>query len=137
MAQSEEWQHPRAWTAEGFTLDAYDLVHLPGGHDKAVRQIIDSESAHALLADFFPRTKKPGRKVVSAICHGVMVLARTKGPDGESVIRECTTTALPAKFEQIAFWVTRLFLGDYYKTYGAGSDDVEDSVSLLKLEMRI
>lgn len=50
------------------------------------------------------------------------------GANGKSIIHECHTTALPARFEQVAFWATRAFLGDYYKTYGAGSDDVEVSV---------
>ena len=27
--------------------------------------------------------------------------------------------------EQSIFWLTRLFLGDYYKTYGAGSKTVQ------------
>ena len=57
------------------------------------------------------------------------MLSETKGEDGKSVIHECVTTALPARFEQVAFWGTRAFLGDYYKTYGKGSDDVEASVS--------
>ena len=62
-----------------------------------------------------------------------MVLSETpieeEGPQkGKSVIHECVTTALPARFEQVAFWGTRLVLGDYYKTYGAGSDDVEEAV---------
>jgi hypothetical protein len=58
------------------------------------------------------------------------VLSETEGADGKSVIHECVTTALPARFEQVAFWGTRAFLGDYYKTYGAGSDNVEASVRL-------
>ena len=29
----------------------------------------------------------------------------------------------------MAFWGTRLFLGEYYKTYGVGSDSVETAVS--------
>ena len=41
------------------------------------------------------------------------------------------TTALPNAFEGTAFWATRLVLGDYYQTYGAGSDGVETSVSKL------
>ncbi|KAK5991710.1 putative C14C4.04-like protein [Cladobotryum mycophilum] len=128
MIASDEWKRPLSWSAPGFNLDAYDLVFLPGGHDKAVRQVIDSDTVHQLLADFFPKTKKPGNKVVGAVCHGVMVLSETKGHDGKSVIHECDTTALPARFEQLAFWGTRIFLGDYYKTYGVGSEDVEDSV---------
>jgi hypothetical protein len=34
MIQSTEWQHPKAWTSEGVTLLDYDLLMLPGGHEK-------------------------------------------------------------------------------------------------------
>lgn len=59
----------------------------------------------------------------------MVALAAARGPDGKSVIHACETTALPGRFEQLAFWGTRVVLGDYYKTYGAGSEDVEESVS--------
>ena len=84
---------------------------------------------HKHLASYFPATTKPSSKTVAAVCHGVMVLSQTEGAGGKSIIHECVTTALPARFEQVAFWGTRAFLGDYYKTYGSGSENVEDSVS--------
>ncbi|KAH8592310.1 class I glutamine amidotransferase-like protein [Bisporella sp. PMI_857] len=128
MSTTPEFQNPLSWSSPNFSLDAYNLVLLPGGHDKGVRQIIDSVEIHKHLANYFSATKKPSAKTVAAVCHGVMVLSETKRSDGKSVIYECDTTALPARFEQVAYWGTRLFLGDYYKTYGAGSDDVEVSV---------
>ncbi|EGX89038.1 ThiJ/PfpI family protein [Cordyceps militaris CM01] len=129
MAASAEWTSPASWSDPAFTLSAYDLVFLPGGHDKGVRQVIDADAVHALLATYFPQTKKPSKTAVGAVCHGVMVLSETKSSDGTSVLHGVTTTALPTRFEQLAFWGTRLFLGDYYKTYGAGSDNVEESVT--------
>jgi putative intracellular protease/amidase len=129
MSQSEEWKTPLAWTSGDFSLEPFDLVFFPGGHEKGVRQVIDSSVVHKLVVDFFPKTKKPSKKAVGAVCHGVMVLSESKDESGRSVLYPCTTTALPAKFEQMAFWGTRAFLGDYYKTYGAGSQDVEVSVS--------
>lgn len=128
MSATYEFTHPLSWSAPSFSLDSYNLIFLPGGHEKGVRQLIDSPIIHKLLAEYFPKTAKPSTKAVAAVCHGVMVLSETQGADGKSIIHECDTTALPARFEQIAFWGTRLFLGDYYKTYGAGSDDVEASV---------
>lgn len=128
MLESDEARNPLSWTAPGFSLDEYNLVLLPGGHDKAVRQIIDSKEVHNLMLDYFPKTKKPSNKAVGAICHGVMVLSSAKGSDGKSVIHECTTTTLPGLFESSVYWATRAFLGDYYKTYGAGSENTEDSV---------
>ena len=128
MNESDECKKPLAWSDKDFSLDQFDLLYLPGGHEKRVRQIIDSETLHKLIAAYFPLTRKPGKKAVVAVCHGVLVVSESKGEDGKSCIHECNTTSLPAKFEQVAFWGTRAFLGDYYKTYGAGSEDVEDSV---------
>ncbi|KAF5650039.1 class I glutamine amidotransferase [Fusarium sp. NRRL 52700] len=128
MLESNEARHPLSWTAPGFSLDEYNLVLFPGGHDKAVRQIIDSKEVHKLMLDYFPKTKKPSNKAVGAICHGVMVLSSARGGDGKSVLHDCTTTTLPGLFESSVYWATRAFLGDYYKTYGAGSENTEDSV---------
>lgn len=120
-----------AWTDDGFTLAPYDLVFLPGGHDKGVVQVINSPITHKLMMDYFPQTRKPSKKNVAAICHGVMVLSESSLADGKSVLHDATTTALPGFMEQSIFWGTRLFLGDYYKTYGAGSESVQTSVSLI------
>lgn len=131
MVESDEWKHPLSWSSPDFSLEPYSLVFLPGGHDKAVRQIMDSERVHGLLADFFPKTlRSENIKAIATVCHGVLPLSKAKGPDGQSVLYERTTTTLPARFEQVAYWGTRAFLGDYYKTYGAGTEDLEDSVSL-------
>lgn len=131
MSQSPEWKSATSWSSPSFTLDTYDLVFLPGGHEKSVRQVIDSSAVHKMLLDYFPKTKKPSTKAVGAVCHGVMVLSEAKGDDGKSAIHDAVTTTLPGRFEQVAFWGTRVFLGDYYKTYGACSADVEESVSYL------
>ncbi|KAH6900623.1 class I glutamine amidotransferase-like protein [Thelonectria olida] len=128
MVASEPCQRPHAWSTPGFSLDEFALVFLPGGHDKGVKQILDSATVHSLLAAYFPQTRRPGSKGIGAICHGVLVLAKTKHVDGKSVLSACSTTTLPARFEQVAFWGTRLFMGDYYKTYGAGSENVEQSI---------
>lgn len=136
MAQSSEYQHPLSWSAPDFSLDPYDLVFLPGGHEKSVRQVIDSEIVHKLMADYFPKTLKPGKKTVAAICHGVMVLSESKGANGESILHQATTTTLPTFFEQFAFWGTRAFLGDYYKTYGVEADSIETCVRKILVDQK-
>ena len=117
------------WTDLKFTLEPYDLVFLPGGHEKGVRQVIDSSIIHQQLIQYFPSTQKSSTKTVAAICHGVLVLAESILPNGKSVLHDATTTSLPGMMEQGIFWATRPFLGDYYKTYGAGSDSVQTAVS--------
>lgn len=131
MSLSPEWLTPLSWTSPTFSLSTYNLIFLPGGHEKGVRQVIDSPIIAHELGSFFPSTLKSLKsgKSVAAVCHGVLGLSEAKILDGEnkgkSVIHECDTTALPARFEQVAYWGTRLWLGDYYKTYGKGSEDVE------------
>lgn len=130
MRSDMETMKAIAWSDEGFTLDPYDLVFLPGGHEKGVVQVINSPITHRLMVDYFPKTRKPSKKNVAAICHGVMVLSESSLPDGKSVIHDATTTALPGFMDQSIFWATRAWLGDYYKTYGAGSESVQASASL-------
>jgi putative intracellular protease/amidase len=125
---------PLCWTDPDFSMLSYDLVFLPGGHEKGVRRLIESEEIHRALAIFFPLTKRNGEgtKVVAAICHGVQVLSSTPAPDsaeGKSIIHACTTTALPSFMESSITTLTRPFLGDYYRTYGHGSPTVEEFVT--------
>lgn len=126
---SDHFQKPLSWTAPSFTLEDYDLVFLPGGHEKGMRQLIDSTRAHELLRAYFPKTAKPSTKCLAAICHGVQVLAAADNGDGKSIICDVKTTALPAAMEESIFQATRLFLGDYYKTYGAGTPSVQKIVT--------
>jgi hypothetical protein len=133
MAATPEFTTPLSWSSPTFSLSSYNLIFLPGGHEKGVRQLIDSPVMAQHLASYFPQTVKPSTKNVAAVCHGVLALAVAKLSDGEhqgkSILHECDTTALPGTFEGVAFWGTRVFLGDYYKTYGVGSDSVETAVS--------
>lgn len=132
MQKSQAMTSPLSWTASDFSMDKYDIVLLPGGHDKGMQQYIDSSSLHSHLASYFPKTLKSTggeTKVLAAICHGVMTLARTQIAGSEkSVMHEVRTTTLPTFMEGAAFWGTRLFLGDYYKTYGANAETTEESV---------
>lgn len=129
LTESAEFARPQAWTSPGFSLTDNDVVFIPGGHDKGVRQLLDSSQAQDALAAYFEKTKKPSHKIVAAICHGPQALANATRPDGTSVLHDCTTTGLPTMMEQSIFHVTRLVLGDYYKTYGAGSDSVQTAIT--------
>ncbi|KAL9118529.1 MAG: hypothetical protein Q9187_004920 [Circinaria calcarea] len=128
MKADEPINEPLKWTDPGFTLDPYDLLFFPGGHEKGVRQVIENPVLRRLLVEYFPQTRKPSQKSVAAICHGVLVLSEATFEDGKSILHDVTTTTLPGAFETTAFWGTKFFLGDYYKTYGAGSDNVETQV---------
>lgn len=132
MMKEDPINHPVSWKSTDFDLKSYDLAFLPGGHDKGMQQIITSESLHKHLAGYVPMTKRgvSPPKAIGAICHGVQVLAAADAEDGtgKSAIHDFETTSLTTFMESTAYWTTRAFLGDYYKTFGAGTDNVETLV---------
>jgi putative intracellular protease/amidase len=61
---------------------------------------------------------------VGAICHGVLVLARTRDPaTGRSVLADRRTTCLPKYMERSAYLATAWRLGRSYRTYPAYVED--------------
>jgi protease I len=94
------------------SADEFTVLHLPGGHAPGMKALLESERVHEVIATFFREDK-----VVGAMCHGVLALARSRREDGKSVLHGRKTTALPARMELIAWWLTRFWLGTYYRTY--------------------
>lgn len=109
MLLDSSFQNPKKWSQidEG----QYHLLHLPGGHAKGVIPYLESQELQDLTALFFKKNKP-----VSAVCHGVVLAARSK-IDNKSVLEGRNSTCLPAWMECLAWNLTRLWLGDYYKTY--------------------
>jgi len=100
----------------------FDAILLPGGHHKGVKEYLESEVLQQLVVDFFV-----SQKPVGAICHGVVLAARSINPDtGRSVIFNYKTTSLLKSQELLAYKLTRLWLKDYYLTYPGLT--VEDEV---------
>lgn len=115
MLQSLDYQLPSSW-AEA-TLDGVDALLLPGGHRaRGMRSYIDSDTLHRLVVDAFARGLK-----VAAICHGVLLAARSVDPaTGHSVLYGRRTTALTWALERTAWRLTRItrfWNPDYYRTY--------------------
>ena len=90
----------------------FDALILTGGHAPGMRVYLGSGVLQSAVADFFAQ-KKP----VGAICHGVLLAARSSFHPGKSVLYGKKTTALTKQMELIAWRLTRLYLGDYYRTY--------------------
>jgi len=91
----------------------FDALLLPGGHDKAVKDYLESTVLQTIVVEFFNHTKP-----VAAVCHGVVVAARSIDPrTGHSVIHGYKTTSLLKSQELLGYNLTRLWLGDYYLTY--------------------
>jgi putative intracellular protease/amidase len=92
---------------------------LPGGHAPGMRQYLGSGLLQEQVAHFWA-TGKP----VGAICHGVLVLARSRDPaTGRSVLAGRRTTCLPKYMERSAYLATAWRLGRYYRTYPAYVED--------------
>ncbi len=90
----------------------FDALFLPGGHAQGMKSYLESERLQELTREFFAQDK-----LVSAICHGVLVAARTKDSSGNSVLFGRKTTALTEAMETFAWKATRSRLGNYYRTY--------------------
>lgn len=101
----------------------FDALLLPGGHDKAVKEYLESAVLQNFIVDFF-NADKP----VAAVCHGVVLAARSINPKtGKSVLYNLKTTSLLKSQELLAYNLTRLWLKDYYLTYPEIT--VEDEVT--------
>ncbi|RNL78687.1 type 1 glutamine amidotransferase domain-containing protein [Nocardioides marmorisolisilvae] len=118
MTRSAAFGAPLSW--RGLDVTTYDGLLLPGGHAPGMRQYLGSAELQASIARFWA-TGKP----VAAICHGVLVLARSKDADGRSVLAERRTTCLPKYLERSGYLLTAWKLGKYYRTY---PEYVEDEV---------
>ncbi|MED5372733.1 MAG: type 1 glutamine amidotransferase domain-containing protein [Myxococcota bacterium] len=110
MSQDPAFLAPLRWSE--LQAEDYDGLLLPGGHAPGMRQYLGSELLQAFVARFWA-TGRP----VAAICHGVLLLARSKDTQGRSVLRGTQTTCLPAYMEYLAWGLTAWKLGRYYRTY--------------------
>jgi putative intracellular protease/amidase len=114
MVASAEYRHPVRWSQAG--LDGIDALLLPGGHRaRGMRSYVDSDTLQRLVVDAFAHGL-----VVGAICHGVLLAARSVDPaTGRSVLYGRKTTALTWAMERTAWNLTRLtrfWDRNYYRT---------------------
>jgi protease I len=92
--------------------DDYDALVLPGGHAPETRGFLES----TVLQDCAVAMLDAG-KVVGAICHGPLVLARARRADGSCPIEGRRMTALTWAMEMSAWAMTVAVLGSHYRTY--------------------
>ncbi len=113
LTRSKEYAASVAWGE--CQPGKYDGLLLAGGHAPGMRQYLGSAELRAKTGEFWALGRPVG-----AICHGVLVLARTADPaTGHSVLRDRRTTCLPAYMERTAYALTAWRLGRYYRTYPA------------------
>jgi putative intracellular protease/amidase len=140
MLQAPEYRRPLCW--KDIKLADFDSLLLPGGHRaRGMRPYLESSTLQGMVVDAFRRNLP-----VAAICHGVLLAARSIDPDtGRSVLHGRRTTALTWPLERRAWRlarVTRFWDPDYYRTYSespgqpVGYMSVQQEVtrSLLRIE---
>ena len=127
LESDKNFNAPLSWS----TIDPkdFDALILPGGHAPGMRQYLGSDILQGKISSFW-NLERP----VAAICHGVLVLARSKDPKtGVSVLAASRTTCLPKYMERTAYFLTAWKLGKYYRTYPAYVED-EVKASLANAE---
>lgn len=114
LVQDSAFLAPQHWDA--LDASAFDALLLPGGHcARGMRMYLESERLKTLIAAFFAADKP-----VAAICHGVLLVARSHRSDGRSVLYGRRTTALTWALEKSAWSLTRItrfWDPHYYRTY--------------------
>ncbi|TJZ58732.1 thiamine biosynthesis protein ThiJ [Streptomyces piniterrae] len=117
LTRSEEFAATAGWAE--LDPEAYDGLILPGGHAPGMRQYLGSEALRRQIGRFWALDRPVG-----AICHGVLVLARTReAAGGRSVLAGRRTTCLPKYMERSVYLATGWRLGRYYRTYPAYVED--------------
>jgi putative intracellular protease/amidase len=116
LERCPEFVAPRRWS--DCVVDEFSALFLAGGHAPGMKQYLGSEVVQRLTAGFFA-TPRP----IAAICHGVLVAARSLAAGGRSVLYGRRTTCLPKYMERTAYLATFWRRGRYYRTYPAYVED--------------
>jgi putative intracellular protease/amidase len=118
MERDHAFLHPNRFS--DISAAQYDALLLPGGHAQGMRPYLEDAVLQSLVVDFFEAGKPVG-----AVCHGVLLAARSISPrTGKSVLHGRRTTALTWKLERSAWdlsrFLARFWDGGYYRTYKEG-----------------
>jgi putative intracellular protease/amidase len=116
LEQAPAFVSPVTWAS--CHAGAFDALFLAGGHAPGMKQYLGSEVVQQLTAAFFATTKP-----IAAICHGVLVAARSQQAGSRSVLHGLRTTCLPKYMERSAYLATFWLRGRYYRTYDAYVED--------------
>lgn len=127
LEQDARFLQPRRY--EQLRVDDYDALVLGGGHAKGMRPYLESEILQRFVADFFDSSDARGQpKPVAAVCHGVVLAARSiSSKTQRSVLHGRKTTALTWKLERSAWDLSRYLIRfwdpNYYRTYVEEGDE--------------
>lgn len=105
-------------------VEDYDALILPGGHcARGMRRYLEDPVLQRFVGAFFDAGKP-----VAAICHGVVLAARSPSTrTGHSALWGRRTTALTWKLESAAFnamkFIGRVWDPGYYRTYAESAGE--------------
>jgi len=119
LVQDDAFRSPISWNDIDAT--SFDALLLPGGHcARGMRAYLESKPLKSCVAACFAQNKP-----VAAICHGVLLVARSTRADGRSVLYGRHTTGLTWALEKSAWSLTRItrfWDPHYYRTYREKAD---------------
>ena len=131
MLRDPAFKNPMRW--DRIESRDFDALMLGGGHwARGMREYLESSILQRITAEFFA-VEKP----VAAICHGVVLAARSKGADGRSVLHGRKTTALTWALERKASTLTRFgrfWNPNYYRTY---TETAEQPVGYMSVQQEV
>ena len=110
MVAAPRYKYPLTW-AKARAAD-FAALHFPGGHGPGMKPYCESAEVYRLAKEAFA-----ARQPVSAICHGVLPLARA------GVLKGRRTTALTHIMEEISVRLTATALPRHYRTYPISVED--------------
>ena len=110
MIAAPRYNQPLSWAKA--RAANFAALHFPGGHAPEMKPYCESPEVYRLAKEAFA-AKQP----VSAICHGVLPLARA------GVLKGRRTTALTHIMEEISVRLTNRALPGHYRTYPISVED--------------
>jgi putative intracellular protease/amidase len=111
MEQDPSYQHPIPYAE--IDPDRYEAILLPGGHALGNRQYLESTILQSKALQFWQQGK-----LIGAICHGILVLARTIDPQtGRSILYGHKVTALPKSLDRAAYLLDSWLVKHGYLMY--------------------
>jgi protease I len=113
MVKSHVFNNPIRY--EDISPSKFDAIILPGGHAPGMKPYLESFILQKVVSGMMDQ-----KKIVGAICHGVVLAARS------GILKDKKVTALPKNSELLAWFLTKKKMGDYYRTYS--NTTVEEEV---------
>lgn len=111
MAQDPDFRRPIPYA--GIDARLYDAILLPGGDTPGMHQYLENTELQEKVLQFWQQGK-----LIGAICHGVLVLARTVDPEtGRSILYGRQVTAVPGSLDRAAYLLDRWLIRHGYLMY--------------------